>query len=76
MCTVRCIASASMRFPMCQVLNVPIYPSAEGATERADCMIDHATEGNRPKNSTFHQGNILFQEVDKILKQNFFAKSQ
>lgn len=54
MCTVCCIAFASMRFPICQVLNVPIYPSAEGATHHADCMIDHATEGSRPKNSTFH----------------------
>lgn len=54
MCAVCCIPSAPMRFPICQVLNVPIYPSAEGATHHADCMIDHATEGNRPKNSTFH----------------------
>lgn len=55
MCTVCCIAFASMRFPICQVLNVPIYPSAEGATQ-------HATEVSRWRLETcpkFHQVYLM-----------------
>ena len=55
MCTVCCIASAPMCFPICQVLNVPIYPSAEGATQ-------HATEVSRWRLETcpeFHQVYLM-----------------
>ena len=74
MCTVCCIVSPSMRFPICQVLNVPIYPSAEGATQHADCMIDHATEANRLKNSTFHRENILSKKFIRYWNNFFVCK--